>query len=38
MIEGKKALINVYHEEWSDAKGYHKESVAKLLEIVDVEP
>jgi hypothetical protein len=38
MIEGKKALINIYHEEWSDAKGYHKESVAKLLEIVDVEP
>jgi len=34
MIEGKKALINVYNEEWSDSRGYHKESVAKLLEII----
>ena len=34
MILGKKVLINVYKEEWSDSRGYHNEPVAKLVKII----
>jgi len=35
MILGKKVLINVYKEEWNDARGYHNEPVAKLIKIIN---
>jgi len=36
MIIGKKVIINVYKEEWSDSRGYHNEPHAKLVKsIVD---
>ena len=34
MILGKHVLINVYVEEWNDSRGYHKESVAKLVKVI----
>ena len=34
MIKGKKVLINVYKEEWSDSRGYHNEPVAKLIKVI----
>jgi hypothetical protein len=34
MILGKKVLINVYKEEWNDARGYHNEPVAKLIKAI----
>jgi hypothetical protein len=35
MILGKKVLINVYKEEWSDSRGYHNEPVANLVKLID---
>ena len=35
MILGKKVLINVYKEEWNDARGYHNEPVAKLIKVIN---
>ena len=34
MIIGKKVIINVYKEEWSDSRGYHNEPVAKLVKVI----
>jgi hypothetical protein len=36
MVVGKSVLINIYKEEWNDARGYHNESVAKLIKSIDV--
>ena len=30
MLANKKVVINVYTEEWSDGRGYHKIPVARL--------
>ena len=35
MVLGKKVLINVYKEEWSDSRGYHNEPVANLVKLID---
>ena len=36
MVVGKSVLINIYKEEWNDSRGYHNESVAKLIKSIDV--
>ena len=35
MVVGKSVLINIYKEEWNDARGYHNESVAKLMKVIE---
>jgi len=34
MIKGKKVLINVYNQDWSDSRGYRKESVANIIKVI----